>query len=239
MRAFLWSLRTGRSSNLACLNAGISIGAIPDIWRSVVRDTFGTEPFSASEIHYRRLRDLPALPTNGATKGDLIPSGDEFVATEGRLEDVAEVSSSLSPDRQGGYKSPSLDYCLLMISCRSSRLPRFRIRPHISRHACPIQQSFVLLLLPPRLPRPLHPTSNPHHEAARSSHTVPRTATAQSGRCMSPPRPAGAGTARSSFSRARSACATSIQTTARRARQGRGRDTCLRTCTRRTSRVMR
>lgn len=74
---------------------GISIGAIPDIWRSVVRDTFGTEPFSASEMHYRKLQDLPTLPsTNGATKRGLTSPEDEYVATEGRLEDVAEVSSS-------------------------------------------------------------------------------------------------------------------------------------------------
>lgn len=60
-----------------------------------MRDTFGTEPFSASEIHYRRLQDLPTLPTNGATKEeDSTSSGDEFVATEGRLEDMDEVSEA-------------------------------------------------------------------------------------------------------------------------------------------------
>ena len=87
-------------SCVTCMS-GISIGAIPDIWRSTVRDTFGTEPFSASEIHYRRLQDLPTLPTNGATKEEgSTSSGDEFVATEGRIEDVAEVSSSLLQTRR-------------------------------------------------------------------------------------------------------------------------------------------
>lgn len=69
---------------------GMSIGAIPDIWRQTVRDTFGVEPFSASEIHYRLLAGLPDTLTNGSTKGaSVLPGG--IVTTKGRKEDVAEV----------------------------------------------------------------------------------------------------------------------------------------------------
>jgi hypothetical protein len=219
---------------------GISIGAIPDIWRSVVRDTFGTDPFSASEIHYRRLQDLPTLPTNGAIDGGSTSSGDEFVTTEGWLEDVAEVSEADTGS------SSLLRLCLLtrvLQRRRSSRLPRSRTRPHTSRHAYPIRPCFVLQPQRPPLltglPHRLYPTSQPHyqhHAAARSSHTVPPTGTAQSVPCTSPPPPADAGTARSSFSRARPACATSMSTSAAARR---ARDTCTRTCTGRTSRVMR
>lgn len=68
----------------------MSIGAIPDIWRQTVRDTFGVEPFSASEIHYRLLAGLPDTLTNGSTKGaSVLPGG--IVTTKGRKEDVAEV----------------------------------------------------------------------------------------------------------------------------------------------------
>ncbi|GAA5954922.1 hypothetical protein JCM8115_005570 [Rhodotorula mucilaginosa] len=98
----------------------ISIGAIPDIWRSVVRDTFGTDPFSASEIHYRRLQDLPTLPTNGAIDGGSTSSGDEFVTTEGRLEDVAEILSTSEVPHPPAYLETRLPYTTVLRSCPSN-----------------------------------------------------------------------------------------------------------------------
>lgn len=98
----------------------ISIGAIPDIWRSVVRDTFGTDPFSASEIHYRRLQDLPTLPTNGAIDGGSTSSGDEFVTTEGWLEDVAEILSTSEVPHPPAYLETRLPYTTVLRSSTSA-----------------------------------------------------------------------------------------------------------------------
>lgn len=77
----------------AHLHSGISIGAVPDIWTSCIERFFDTKPFSNSEIHYLLPQEVTeSLPVNGSTKGGVVLPGG-VVATEGREEDVAEVSS--------------------------------------------------------------------------------------------------------------------------------------------------
>ncbi|GAA5986161.1 hypothetical protein JCM10908_006437 [Rhodotorula pacifica] len=99
----------------------ISIGAIPDIWRSAIRDAFGVEPFSASEIHYRTLRDLPAITTNGSTTKDAHTSGDdEVITTAGRPEDIAEILSTSEVPHPPSYLETRLPYTTLLRSASPS-----------------------------------------------------------------------------------------------------------------------
>ncbi|GAA5867855.1 hypothetical protein JCM3774_005885 [Rhodotorula dairenensis] len=86
----------------------ISIGAIPDIWRTTVRDTFGTEPFSASEIHYRTLHDLPPVVDDGMI--ETLPGGETVVTTVGRPEDVAEILATSEVPHPPSYLETRLPY---------------------------------------------------------------------------------------------------------------------------------
>ncbi|BGP57114.1 hypothetical protein JCM8202v2_004754 [Rhodotorula sphaerocarpa] len=100
-------------------HARISVGAIPDIWRPIVRDTFGVEPFSNSEIHYRTLTDLPAALPNGSTKGaSLLPGG--VLTTAGRPEDISEILSTSEVPHPPAYIETRLDHTTVLRSTPQS-----------------------------------------------------------------------------------------------------------------------